>query len=461
MKKLRNLIIFLAILIVLLLIAIIILNYNKQEITDINNTLNNIGQNNQEIDENGGRTSEAIDEDMLETIPENEEITSLTNALYYFVVKDCMQQYVKTINIESSVYYGYDENGNYVNTASEIEKKERIYNLLSSKYIEKHNITIDNIYNYINVLKEDLIFVPVEIKEFSNSDKVKSFVIYGLLESNNDYSLQGSIYSIVNIDDTNLTYSIEPVENIDSIDKISVTKIENNINNNDDENTYTYQSLLDEDFAKEYMLNYKRLSIGNPELMYQKLNVEYRNKRFGSLENFKKYVNENHDKIYSTNLLKYLVEDKNGYKQYVLLDQNNNYYIFQETSPMKYTVILDTYTVDLPEFLEKYNEADEQLKVKMNINRFFEAIKLNDYKYAYTKLDDSFKAQYFATFEEFENYAKTNLIYEDEIEYNEFSDLEGVYTYTVELTNGENIVEKTITMQLLEETDYRLSFNIM
>ena len=37
---------------------------------------------------------------------------------------------------------------------------------------------------------------------------------------------------------------------------------------------------------------------------------------------------------------------------------------------MKYTVILDTYTIDLPEYIEKYNKANDQQKTAYCINKF-------------------------------------------------------------------------------------------
>jgi len=438
MKKLRNLIIIIAILIILVLSAIIILNYRQNLIydglsgSDIPFANENIISTQPDEDNvEDGRTSEDIDESALEAIPENTELEELTNGLYYFVVKNCMEQYIKIININSSVYYGHDESGNYTDITPENEKKERIYNVLSSAYIEKNNITIDNMFSYINTFKEDMVFVPIEMKQLENSEKIKTFAVYGLIEKVQDYSMQEDVFAIVNIDETNLTFSIEPVKNVSSIKNISAKKMEENIEKNE-ENTYVYQSILDEDFAREYMSLYKRLSIGSPELMYERLDVDYRNKRFGSLENFEQYINENYDKIYSTNLQKYLVQEKEGYKQYVLLDQNNNYYIFQEKSLMNYTVILDTYTVDLPEYIEKYNTANEETKVKMNISRFFEAIKLGDFEYAHNKIDETVKKTYFPTLTEFEAYAKNAFIYEN-IEYDEFTDSEGVYTYTVKL----------------------------
>ena len=126
---------------------------------------------------------------------------------------------------------------------------------------------------------------------------------------------------------------------------------------------------------------------------------------------------------------------------------------------MQYTVILDTYTVFLPAFLEKYNSGDEETKVEMNIGRFFEAIQAGDYEFAYSKLDETFRANYFLDLAQFENYAKNNFIY-DEMSYEEFFDIEGIYTSVIELENEENTTQKTFTVNLLEGTDFTISFEV-
>jgi len=454
MKKLNCLIIILIIIIIILLIAILLLkNYNQSNDVGFTDTYHPVEE------EYFIRGAEELDEETQLAIPENTDLESLEDALYYFVVKNCMQQYLHILNTESSIYYGYDENDNYTSIASESEKKENIYKILSSNYIEKNNINNENLYNYVTTYKENTLFVPLEIKQIDDSEEIKSFIVSGISCNMEDNSLIENIYAIVNIDENNLTFSIEPVHNVNNIDNIKFEKLTGSIELNE-KNVYQYQTILDEDISKEYMLTYKRLSIAAPELMYEKFNKEYKEKRFGSLENFKEYVQENKDKIFSTSLTKYLVEEKDGYKQYVLLDKNNNYYIFQETYPMQYTVMLDTYTIDLPEFIEKYNNADKPSKVKMNITRFFEAIKLSDYEYAYEKLDETFKNQYFATLSEFEKYAKENLKYDEKIDYIEFSDSDEIYTYDIELKNGENIKYVTFTVQLLDSTDYKISFDI-
>ena len=63
----------------------------------------------------------------------------------------------------------------------------------------------------------------------------------------------------------------------------------------------------------------------------------------------------------------------------------------------KYSVVLDTYTIDLPEFIEKYNSANEKTKVGLNIQKVFDAINNEDYEYVYNKLDNTFKQTNFKT----------------------------------------------------------------
>ena len=56
---------------------------------------------------------------------------------------------------------------------------------------------------------------------------------------------------------------------------------------------------------------------------------------------------------------------------------------------MQYKVLLDTYTMILPEFAEQYDNLDNTKKVVMNIEKVIQALNLRDFKYIYNKLDDT------------------------------------------------------------------------
>ena len=131
---------------------------------------------------------------------------------------------------------------------------------------------------------------------------------------------------------------------------------------------------------------------------------------------------------------------------------------------MKFTLILDTYTIDLKQFTDKYNSGDEQVKVGMNTEKIIEALNLKDYEYVYGKLDETFKNNNFNNINNFENYINDNLYEHNDIEYEEFSAQSGVYIYNAKIkdSNDENSEEKKITiiMKLLSGTDYVFSFSI-
>ena len=160
----------------------------------------------------------------------------------------------------------------------------------------------------------------------------------------------------------------------------------------------------------------------------------------------------------------YQINEYENYTQYVCKDQNENYYIFNETGIMDYTVILDTYTIDLPQFIEKYNNSTDAEKVLLNIQKVFEAINHGDYGYVYDKLDNEFKQNNFPTETEFENYIKQNLYENNSISYGKYKTSGDLHIYDINIKNkdDENSITKTknIIMRLEEGTDFVMSFNV-
>jgi len=132
--------------------------------------------------------------------------------------------------------------------------------------------------------------------------------------------------------------------------------------------------------------------------MYELLDKEYKQAKFSNVENFKKYIETNKTEIIGINPQRYQVTDgTNNTKQYVIIDQNGHYYIIREKGVLDYSVILDTYTIDLPEFTAKYNNSTDEQKVLLNIQKCFEAINQQDYKYVYNKLDETFRNNNFGS----------------------------------------------------------------
>ncbi len=434
-KFLKKLIVVLIIMLIIIVIGIIIaISYLNNTISQGNNTLEE-GENvveNYGKNENGGIDQQA-----------------------YYDIKSCMELYLSALNIKSERYGSYDENNNYVVTVSENEIKQRIYNFLSQKYINENNITINNLYNYVNTLKETSTFILLEASLKQEND-IKSFLVHGLIEPVENYSITDEIFAIINIDISESKFSIEPIKgNFANISEIQIKDYEDTILSNKD-NKYTMTSVKNEDIPKEYMNVYKRLVLSCPQKIYDMLDEEYREKRFGSLDSFNEYVNSNKSAIERITLNKYKMSSNGDNVQYICVDQNEKYYIFNQTKVLQeYTVILDTYTIDLPEFIEKYNKSTDQIKVGMNIEKIIEAINENDYKYVYSKLDNTFKQNKFPTEKDLQKYIKNNFSDDNDIEYLSFSQEGDVYVYQTKI----NDIKFNIIMQLEEGTEFVMSFS--
>lgn len=231
-----------------------------------------------------------------------------------------------------------------------------------------------------------------------------------------------------------------------------------------DYNQYVTKVIGDQDMVNIYFNDYRYYLIYHTEEAYNLLNEEYREKKFGNLETFQAYVNQNMDQIFNSSVDSFTVSNWDDGKQYVITDKDGKYYIFQESVVMDYSVILDTYTIDLPEFIEEYNNSTEEEKVLLNLQKVFEAINQQDYAYVYEKLDETFKANNFATLEEFTNYVQENFFSQNSVSASNPESQGNIYLYEITISDatGENTntITKTFVMQLQEGTDFVMSFSV-
>lgn len=106
--------------------------------------------------------------------------------------------------------------------------------------------------------------------------------------------------------------------------------------------------MTEEDIVKKYLNDYKNNVISNVNDAYFSLNKEYRNKKFGSLEKYKEYINKYLSlATYSMEVDSYNVTNSNGKRVYNVYDKSGNRYIFKENSIMNYEVYLDDSTVEI------------------------------------------------------------------------------------------------------------------
>jgi hypothetical protein len=400
--------------------------------------------------------------------------------------------YKEGINLISnhSTFYTIERFINKFLLYLQIENEEAAYSILDETYIKTNNITKEDIINNF----QDL--VPynngtIEIEEIYEQENENNgkYYVFGRLEKD---SQRKEIYLIFSKDKKNNTFSILPINNERYYKEIKDKKDKKDIEEKtiklNQYNKMKIEILSEEDRILKIFNEFIHNELYYPEYTYNKLDEEYRNKRFGSLEKYKEYINLHYNELVSMDinnmipyeefateeeyqnyllslkpkaLNRYKIENKDSYNRYICIDDYENYYIFKETSPFKYSVILDTYTVDLPEFLQKYKNATEQEKVALNIDKFIQAINSKDYKYAYNCLADSFKNNNFKTQEEFDVYIKEKFYEYNKAEYINFEEQGDLYTYRISIKNDETgqEIKKTFIMQLGEGTKFVLSFD--
>lgn len=110
-------------------------------------------------------------------------------------------------------------------------------------------------------------------------------------------------------------------------------------------NEYIATYISDEDMARIYLNDYIHNMYSDIESAYNSLAVEYRNKKFGTIENYKNYV---YSLTYSSYALSsYYKKDVSGYIIFGVYDNNGNFFAFKTKGVMQYSVYLDDYTVEI------------------------------------------------------------------------------------------------------------------
>lgn len=366
----------------------------------------------------------------------------------------------------------------------EYKDSDGIISLLTEDYKEKNAITSKNVQDKIKFDGQDSSYNALEIYESANTGR---YIIKGEIGKEKVY------FKIVE-DSKNSTFAIEPiteeyynnsVENqMEEEDSVTIAK--------NDYNSIRKIRITQEDIVQKYFNSYIQNVINYPQEVYNMLDEEYKNKKFGSFDNFKKYINNKADllnllniynrKSYSdfatsqeyeeyylqfldVGLTQYIVNTYTDYTEYICYDQEDNVYIFREKAPNDYTIILDAYTIEIPSVKQKYETSTDQDKVAMNIEKIKQAVNDKDYTYVYNKLDETFKNNNYPTEASFEQKMQSELYGRNDFSYTKVESKSNVYVCDVTVTDAsvKNSTAQKILhvfMQLKDETDFVLSFNI-
>ena len=313
------------------------------------------------------------------------------------------------------------------------ERKSELINIISNKYVQDDNITIDNIVDKVKDANvqysenyEVLINDMYVIKESINLESYLVNLTYCNLDTNKSYETK----LMVQIDIQNLTFEVMPYKYMQNLgyDKLKIgdsCAIEHKQIEKNENNTYKMTPISKDSTAERYFNTFLKHLKYDTQKSYELLDAQYRQQKFGNVNEYIKYVNDN--KLKDITLKAYKVYNYTDYSQYVCIDNQDRYYIFNENGVMNFTTLLDTYTIDIPEFTEKYTDASDEEKVLLNIQRCFTAINDKDYRYVYNKLDNTFKANNFKTLADFQTYIKTNFFEKNKISASNAKKQNGIY----------------------------------
>ncbi len=408
------------------------------------------------IDESGDEIQYDLDEKLRLVTVRND----------FYIVKNCVNQfysyYIAIFNTKE-IYNNLDDA-----MIKDVQKQnaETVYDILDVQYIKDKAITKENILTKLEKIKTS----TIDIKNMYISEKTDNISIYiveGTLRENNTNKI-GKFKVIVKIDSLNRTFSIIPQDFVeknyndlqigDNIDIEIPENIEENTNNQ-----YIYRPISDETYITDLINQHKLECLYETELVYNRLDEEYRSKRFETLDKFQKYIKDNQEKYKFIKIQKYKKNISDDYTEYICVDSNGNNYIFRESSVMKYTLLLDTYTIDLSEFIEKYDNGTDKTKVELNIGKIVEAVNNKDYEYIYNQLDEEFKNNNFKTKDILENYIKSNFYDKNNINIDKYEKQNDIYIYDLTLKNAKNELQTKslkIVLKLEENRNFVMSFSM-
>ena len=329
MKKIKYIILILILILILCITAIVVINKKNEK--------------------NYGEKDTLVSEHPTYVI--NENIEKLSNRNQYYILLDCIKEFVNYTNNKNT------------NAVEAVTMQKNIQNIIDE-------------YTFKNV--DDISLEEIYVL---NGYTYCTYYIKG----KESIELDKRFYMMANLDFENTTYKLTPIteneynklitENKSKSDELTISKNKYNLFKN--------INVTNEDMARNYLNDYINKALNYPELAYNLLDEEYKNKRFGNLEEYKNNMSENENQMENTTMVKYGVNEKDNYTEYIIVDNFDNYYTIKENGIMDYTILLDNYTIKTEEFITTYNKASDAKKVATDIEIFIKMINNKDYKNAY------------------------------------------------------------------------------
>lgn len=245
---------------------------------------------------------------------------------------------LETVNEYNTFFTVTSYVNDYINNISN-QDSSSLYDVLYSDYIDKKNITLNNIYDNIEKYPINS-SVKVTKMEYV---KVKNDYIYYVEGKVNQITFDGkqeiddNFKVVVITDFDTLSFAIYPLQENDNykktIDSIKKIEIENNKNNKIKNSSLVSK----EQICVFYLSDYVDKLNNNIEEAYNLLSDQQ--KKQYTLDKYKEFINANIDKI-TTDADKCSLELSGTNRVYTVIDINKNKYTFTEENIMNYNVSL-------------------------------------------------------------------------------------------------------------------------
>ncbi len=281
-----------------------------------------------------------------------------------------------------------------------------------------------------------------------------------ILTNNNEYK----IYMKAVIDVQNgYTYMLENISKSQYENEIKEfsTKQATTIAKNNNNSFATVMTTKAEQINRYFNYFYDYACI-EPQKAYDMLNKEYAKKRFGTVQKFEEYIQNAQNDFQNFDTISYTPTADGS--SYTVQNFNQKNYVIKINGAMDFEIQLDDYTLETDSFIQKYNNASDETKVKTNVEKFLKMISNYDYDGAYNLLDATYKNNNFKTVDSYKQYITTHFYTTNFYSIDNIT-MQGSY-YIVKLTTKQdarlsaNSATSQIIVALGDKTDFTMSISL-
>ena len=470
MKKIKIAIVFIIIIILIIVGLLMILTKRKTNNSEINIINNNQDENTIEIVPTPASGTNTYNPDM--------KISEINSQIDYFNVKTIVEKYFYecyNLNIkdEDIVLPRTGINGDELKKYIAENKKELqslaqkvLYNMLGKEYIKEFNITENNISNKLKIDYKNKIILN-SIKKSDLDSRTSIYIVSGDM-INIQKNISTEFKLMICMDATNQTYYIYPSEYLkrhgidnkkdgDKLD-IKIGEIKENIHNK-----YEIQTYSDELICKVFFADMKNRLLYVPDSLYNRLYSEYSQKRFKNIEDFRNYVKDRKQFFVEAQFKAYKVASIGNQKEYICIDQYNNYYIFKcQDGILNYSILLDDYTIMEGSEVIAYGKLDGTDKARYNSIKFLKMINHKDYNAIYNVLNKEFRNSNFKTVDDLKKFINNNFYEINDIKFEKIIEKDNYYLFVCKMSNLKNNKESkkiNIIIGKTNDTNFEMSFS--